>query len=93
MEMSSTIYAKGIYPNSVTNNGLVLNRSNSKIECAGLCSVNDDCHFYSWNKDEKQCDMEYVEKGWHFNYTETHQGQRNIYMDTGVYSMKTLETT
>ena len=93
MEMIATTYAKGIYPISVTNNGPAFNRSNSRIECASSCSTRDDCHFFSWIKNETQCDMDSVEKGWHFNYTETNQGYRSIYMDTGGYQIKRFDNS
>ena len=92
MEMSSTIYAKGMLK-SEPNNGPVLNRSNSKIECAGLCLVREECHFYSYDKDKKLCDMDSVEKGWHFNYTETNKGHRNVYMDTGTITVNLYRVT
>ena len=91
MEISSTIYAKGMVYEA-TNNGPTLNRSNSRIECAGMCSLRDDCHYYSWHKDEKQCDMDSVEKGWHFNYTEINQGHEHIYMDTGESNVRQLDS-
>ena len=95
MEMSSTIYAKGMLkpdPNSGVI-GPILNRSNSRIECAGLCLVREECHFYSYDKDKKLCDMDSVEKGWHFNYTETNKGHRNVYMDTGTSAVNLYRVT
>ena len=83
MEMTSTIYAKGRLKD-VTNNYLYLNRSNSRVECGSLCLVREMCHFYSWYEDTKKCDMDYVDQGWHFNYTEMTSGTRSIYVDTGT---------
>ena len=83
MEMTSTIYAKGRIE-GVTNNEIGFNSSNSKIECAGLCLVRELCHFYSWQEDTKYCDMKFVDKGWHFNYTLINTGTRMVYVDTGI---------
>ena len=87
MEMSSAIYAKGVMSNKVFNNGGLLKEGiKSRIECAGVCLTNDDCHFYTyWEKGINHCDWDTVEIGWHFNYTDASQDKRNIYMDTGIY--------
>ena len=84
MEMSSTIYAKGRLKDVLDNGHILKEGIKSRIECAGVCLTREDCHFYSWEKDVKECDMDFVDKGWHFNYTENNEGHRNIYMDTGT---------
>ena len=93
MEMSSTTYAKGRLDKEVLDNGHILKEGiKSRIECAGVCLAREDCHFYSWEKDARECDMDFVDKGWHFNYTKDSEGHRNIYMDTGTLMCMMLQT-
>ena len=93
MDMSATIFVKGFLDKEVLNIGpSAVREIKSRIECAGICLTREDCHFYTWEKDIKECDMDHVELGWHFNYSfsETKPGLRNIYMDTGTYCVKKL---
>ena len=87
MDMSSTIYAKGLLGEGVLNNGPVVRNIKSRVECAGICLTKEDCHFYTWEKDLQDCDMDSVFLGWHFNYTEGNLALRNIYMDTGTSTL------
>ena len=46
-------------------------------------AVNESCHFFTWDEATKTCELGYMDQGWHFNYTEEPETQKQVSINTG----------
>ena len=41
------------------------------------------CHFFSWEKDNETCQLGHMDLGWHFNYTDDPEHQKQVSVNAG----------
>ena len=58
-----------------------------------MCSAaRDNCHFFSWDKENGTCELGYMDLGWHFNYTDGPDNQKQVSVNTGTCNIILMKT-
>ena len=50
--------------------------------------VNESCHFFTWYEGNKTCELGYMDQGWHFNYTDDPETQKQVSVNTGTLDIE-----